>query len=552
VGIIAKATAWAGPGDLPVGFSNRTSTAIGQSVFVLGNLPELGGWNPVRAIKLVPANCSGATCDWQATIALPAGATYEYKFVWRDDCVSCYSNAANIIYEPGGNRTGAVAALPAAPWAGKTVFYFSSWSSVSILYSNTQTGHFDTRPMVAVSNGLWRVDGLNRPGEPLLTFVFTDHAGNYDNPDLVPGRNYETPLDACVVRDGQVFNYWPPATVSTHRVETFFLNSTNLAGRTIRVYLPRGYDQNPTKRYPVLYLHDGQNLFLGMGAFGSWNADTNAAHLIRYGKMRETILVGVDNTTDRLREYTPPGCSPPLGGTALGDKYAAMLVHELKPVMDATYRTLPDAEHTGVMGSSMGGLISTWLGWQYPDTFRRIGAMAASFQVCFPVGAPETARPIRMYLDSGDVNDGLANTIAERDNFLRNGYVFNRDFDHTIGYGHTHSESWWDRRSPRCFTFLFPTSDEPNAILDTAAAPPRITQFQSTGTSHVLTWTTYRLRQYVVEASTNPVFHSGMVWSNVHSLLGPEALPWNYRTMGVTNSFRYLRVRQLPAFSGGN
>src|SRR6185503_2559101 len=108
------------------------------------------------------------------------------------------------------------------------------------------------------------------------------------------------------------------------------------------------------KRYPVLYMHDGQNLFLNMGGFGSWHADTNANNLIRYGKMRETIIVGVDNTDDRLREYTPPTCNPPEGGDSLGANYAALLIQELKPMIDATYRTRPDADNTGVLGSSMG------------------------------------------------------------------------------------------------------------------------------------------------------------------------------------------------------
>src|SRR5436309_457606 len=96
----------AGPADVAVLFTNTTSTSFGQSIFVLGSIPQLGNWEPTRAIKMVPASCVSSTCDWSVTIGIPEGTSYEYKFVKRDDCALCYSNAANIIYEPGANRTG--------------------------------------------------------------------------------------------------------------------------------------------------------------------------------------------------------------------------------------------------------------------------------------------------------------------------------------------------------------------------------------------------------------------------------------------------------------
>lgn len=523
-------------------FSNRTDTLPGQSVFVVGSIPQLGNWDPTRAIKLVPSNCSGAVCDWMASVGIPPATAYEYKFIKRNDCATCYGDGSNVVWEPGPNRTGSTPAPPPPPCDGKTVFYFSGWSSVSLVYSNTLTASWTVQPMSPYSNGVWRADGINRLGETNLVFVFTDNAGNWDNPDGVPGRNYETPLDAFVVKDGQIYNYWPAPVVSTNRVETFFLSSTNVAGRTIRVYVPRGYDQHTWKRYPVLYMHDGQNLFLGMGAFGSWNADTNAANLIRYGRLRELLIVGVDNTADRLREYTPPGCSPPLGGSALGGRYATFLMHELKPVIDATYRTLPDPEHTGVLGSSMGGLISTWLGWSYPNVFRRVGAMSSSYFVCSPIPVPDAKRPIRVYLDSGDsgtANDGLPGTIAERDDLVRNGYVFFDDLDHTIGYGHTHNEYWWDRRLPRCLTFLFPIHDEPNRLLDSVVCPPRILAYNGSN----VTWTAFRARRYTVQGATNEQFGTSMTWSNLVTVTAAGWL-WEHTTVSVSDMFRFIRVWQ--------
>ena len=551
----------AGPVDVPVLFTNAPVTSFGTSVFVVGSIPQLGNWDATRSTKLVASNCVGQTCNWSVTIGIPEGTSFEYKFIQRqDDCGSCYSNPGNATWEPPPNinRTGSTPSGPPAPYAGKTVFYFSGWSNVSLLYSNTTVG-WTNRPMLAVGPGrgggeqIWRADNIGSAGETNLHFaLYTFVAGTnvYDNGGQ-PGTDYQTPLDALVVQDGQVYNYWPPASVSGYHIDKFFLSSTNLAGRSIWVFVPRGYNENPTKRYPVLYMHDGTNLFFDGGTFGSWHADTNAANLIRFGKMRETLIVGVDNTSDRLCEYTPPTCAWVNCGTPRGDRYASLLIDELKPIIDANYRTLPDPDNTGVWGSSMGGLISSWLGWTRSDIFHKVGAMSSSFQICTPIPTPDTKRPIRIYLDSGSQdaptsvgsNDGLLNTMGERDNLIRNGYVFNIDLDHTIGYGDSHNEAAWDHRSPRCFLFLFPTSDEPNTVLD-AAAPPRITNFQLAGPSNVVTWTSYRLRTYSLEGSTNVAYSSSMAWSNLLTTL-PEPQPWNYPSAGATNSFRYFRVREF-------
>jgi enterochelin esterase-like enzyme len=557
------ASAFAGPADVSVSFQITTNTAFGDSIFVLGNIPQLSNSNQIYAIKLVPSSCVGSVCTWSVTIGIPQGTSYQYKFMKRSDCATCYSNPANGTYEPGPNRTGSIAAGPPAPWNGKTIFYYSSWSNVSLLYSNLIYG-FTNQPMIAVGPGrggsekVWRADGINHAGDTNLQFAFyTVVAGTnvYDNAGR-PGLDYQTPLDACVVQDGQVYNYWPPPSVSTNRIVTVSVAPTNgLAARTIRVYLPRGFSENPTKSYPVLYMHDGQNLFLGMGPFGCWNSDTNANNLIRFGKMRETIIIGVDNSSDRFCEYAPPGCTYSQCSTPRGDKYVSFLADQLKPYIDNTYsitagRTLTDADNTGALGSSLGGLISAYMGWQRSATYHKIGCMSSSFDICSPI-TTGTNFPIRVYLDSGTYDaqgqvgssDDLLNTVGERDNLINDGHAFNIDLDHTIGYGHWHNEQWWDRRSPRCFTFLFPTSDEPNTILD-AAAPPRITNLQLMDQSNVVTWTSFRLRTYAVQGVTNEEYSSSMTWSDLFTTATPEPLLWNYPSVGVSNTFHFLRVRE--------
>jgi predicted alpha/beta superfamily hydrolase len=334
---------------------------------------------------------------------------------------------------------------------------------------------------------IWQADGVNRAGDPNLHCSFyTIVAGTnmYDNGGA-PGVDYHTPLDAFVVQDGQVYNYWPPPFVSTNRVDQFTIVPTNgLVSRPVYVYLPRGYNENTSKRYPVLYMQDGQDLFLGMvnwiSGYG-WNADTTANHLIRFGQMRETIIVGVScdpeaTSQRRLCEYSPPlpACTN-MCASPLGAQYASLLLNLIKPRIDASYRTLTNADDTGVMGSSMGGLISTYLGWVYTNTFHKLGAMSSPYCDCYPILAGDAARPeLRIYLDSGDtngpgnrclLNDGLLSTVAERDILLNKGYILNVNLDHTIGLNQTHSQLWWAQRLPRPFTFLFPTSDERDTVL---------------------------------------------------------------------------------------
>lgn len=176
---------------------------------------------------------------------------------------------------------------------------------------------------------LFRIDGIGDAGEE-LEFVFNNGAGAWDNP--IGGGNYLTSLDVLHVQGGNVYCYERPGTVSQPQVVTQFINSTaaNIPGRNIRIYLPRGYAQNTAKRYLVLYLHDGQNVFDPGGPFGSWSADATATREVARGRMRETILVGIDNTTNRIAEYLPPG-DVYKGSQGRADAYASFVINNVRP-----------------------------------------------------------------------------------------------------------------------------------------------------------------------------------------------------------------------------
>ena len=143
--------------------------------------------------------------------------------------------------------------------------------------------------------------------------------------------------------------------------------------RRLWLYLPPGYDTSD-RRYPVLYMHDGQNLFDVATSFaGEWEVDESLDALVREGRLPGLIVVGIDNAGDaRLDEYSP-WRDRQLGKGGRGDAYAAFLIRTLKPHVDRTWRTLPDAAHTGIAGSSMGGLISLYAGLRHPEVFGRIG-----------------------------------------------------------------------------------------------------------------------------------------------------------------------------------
>jgi len=148
--------------------------------------------------------------------------------------------------------------------------------------------------------------------------------------------------------------------------------------RTIRIYLPPDYEANTDRRYPVLYMQDGQNLFDQLTSFaGEWEVDETLDRLfeeVDFG----LIVVGIDNGgSARVGEYTP-WTNPTYGGGD-GDKYTEFMVQVLKPFIDANYRTRPDAANTGVMGSSLGGLIAHYSALKYPDVFSKAGVFSPSF-----------------------------------------------------------------------------------------------------------------------------------------------------------------------------
>lgn len=236
--------------------------------------------------------------------------------------------------------------------------------------------------------------------------------------------------------------------------------------RDLWVYLPPGYSSQTSDRYPVLYMHDGNNLFDARTAFlgNEWHIDETAERLIRSGELPPLIIVGVSNSPDRLDEYTwQQGMvqGKPMGGN--GPRYARMLVEEVKPFIDRTYRTKSDRANTGVMGSSLGGLISLYLARNHGATFSKIGAMSPSIwwsdrAVLADLKGLRTDD--RIWLDMGTregdtPQEGIDDARALNRALLGFGYVPGRNLQYVEDEGAAHNETAWAKRAPMALRFLF-------------------------------------------------------------------------------------------------
>jgi len=242
--------------------------------------------------------------------------------------------------------------------------------------------------------------------------------------------------------------------------------------RDILLYLPPSYSHSQ-KGYPVIYMHDGQNLFDEVTSFaGEWHVDSTMETLSTEGV--EAIVVGIPNAGPKRIEEYAPFYDPQHGDSRHGDKYLTFITDTLKPLIDRDFRTLPQRAHTGIMGSSLGGLISLYAFFQYPDTFGFVGAMSPSLwfanQAIFSYIKEAAFFPGKIYLDigsleyAGAINDGIASgkkskpyqgSVCHMCGLLQQkGYQPGVDLSCVEEEGAGHAESAWANRLPEALRFL--------------------------------------------------------------------------------------------------
>ena len=269
-----------------------------------------------------------------------------------------------------------------------------------------------------------------------------------------------------------------------HQVDSKILGNS----RGVWVYLPPGYHENPDKKYPVLYMCDGQNVFEKGSSFGGveWQADEAAQKLMTRGQMQDAILVAVSNAgAARMDEYTPVPDPDHGGGKA--DQYGKFLVDELKPMIDTCYQTETKAASTGIMGSSLGGLLSLHLAFNNPGTFGVCGALSPSLWWAGRDMLKEISKlppgqgPERVWLDMGTqeskedanhngVDDVLDDVRDMRDLLHDRGFAVNDLGRGTAGDSTaskqllywevpdaTHSEKSWSERVDTVLANVYPS-----------------------------------------------------------------------------------------------
>ncbi len=226
--------------------------------------------------------------------------------------------------------------------------------------------------------------------------------------------------------------------------------------RTILIWLPPSYTTNVDKRYPVLYLHDGQNVFtVGFSLSGQeWRLDETVTALIAEQKIEEIIMVAIYNGENRTAEYSPKH---------QGNEYADFLIHTIKPWIDQNYRTMPEREHTAVLGSSMGGIISFHLGWKYNQIFSMVGCLSPAFLV----DRNEIVKRVKKSKENPDFKFTIQNGTEELEarfqpsinkmiKYLKKkGYKENSDYLYRIYDGAYHSESAWAQQVRDTLLFFF-------------------------------------------------------------------------------------------------
>ena len=259
----------------------------------------------------------------------------------------------------------------------------------------------------------------------------------------------------------------PTAEIRTNLRKHPAFESTVLAdARNLVVYVPPGYEQDTARRYPVLYLHDGQNLFEGATAFvpgQDWHVNETADELIKAGVIEPLIIVGIYNTGKRrIDEYTPTRDRRHRAGGDAG-LYGRMLTKELKPFIDRQYRTLVDPANTGLGGSSLGGLATLYLGLHHPNVFGKLAVLSPSVwwdnRVILKIVRMTNPKPrLLIWLDIGtrEGDKTVRDARALRDELVKAGWVVGSNLVYAEIPEAGHNEAAWAARVGPFLQFLFP------------------------------------------------------------------------------------------------
>lgn len=328
----------------------------------------------------------------------------------------------------------------------------------------------DQVPLKRIQHNLWQLS-INVPAGKIIEYKFT--LGAWAREALTSDRQIPFNYKLTVKSDTLVHHH-----IILWRDQSPVFTKSNITGmvryhrslayqglrpRDVIVWLPPEYDSDRDQRYPVLYMHDGQNLFdPGTSAFGAdWQIDETADNLIRKGYIRPVIVVGIYNTPDRSAEYAPG---------ILGNLYMHFIVEKVKPMIDSTYRTESGPLSTATGGSSQGALMAMMLFWEFPAVFSMAACLSPAFRfdnVDYIATIRAKSRPIsgaKIYFDIGTTGldrrlkpqfEEMISLLAEK------GFEKNRQLFVYTDTGADHSEKFWARRFKQPLRFFW--GEEANA-----------------------------------------------------------------------------------------
>ena len=316
--------------------------------------------------------------------------------------------------------------------------------------------------------------------------------------------------------------------------------------RRIWLYLPPDY-QTTAKKYPVLYMHDAQNLFDSKTAFGGteWKVDESLNTLHQQGDYG-CIVVGIDNGGgERINEYSPWVNAQYGGGQ--GDEYMDFIIKTLKPHIDSNYRTLPGRLTTGIMGSSMGGLISFYGSVEFQETFSKGGLLSPSFWFARQgekdlINANGHQAPMRLYFLAGtdEEGDGNASNYVVEDmqtmyNTLQNNGFAPSEMNFQTRSDGQHAEWFWAREFPDAYKWLFAgavsSSNEPTTVEDLKISPNPA----KGSTVRFLGLESGQRYQYMI------VGMEGKIWRDSTDLIGGDRV----RISDLPRGMYVVRVRKM-------
>ncbi|KAB2838236.1 MAG: histidine kinase, partial [Melioribacteraceae bacterium] len=310
-----------------------------------------------------------------------------------------------------------------------------------------------------IDNKTWRKN-FSFPQNTTLEFKFT--TGSWANEALTNEKtvpsNYILKVEHDTTFQTEI-NYWKEntqpenvfkgqitGTVKYHKS----LKWEGLKSRDVIVWLPPGYEENIYERYPVLYMHDGQNIVdPKTSTFGiDWQIDEAADSLIKQNKIHPIIIVGIYNTADRSSEYK---------NIDSGFSYMDFVINKLKPLIDKTYRTKPDRENTANGGSSLAVLTSLMFVWEHPEIFSKAICMSPAFKISNIdyVSSVEKysgeSKNVKLYFYNGGITleERLQPGIDEMIKvLLSKGFELNKDLYFVKDKNAEHNESSWAKKIP--------------------------------------------------------------------------------------------------------